>query len=115
MPSAAWQHGSGLNAATAMKTTGTTGRRVRLLDRAVRIPLRARSRILALPVPFPLDRRMMEVCRRTKGRFRARRLVLRVCHHLQEEKLLAIMLDVALRIQSSSSNDRMTKLHGTVR
>jgi hypothetical protein len=99
-----------------MKTTDTTDRRVRQRDRAVRTRPRARSRILGLPVLIPLGKRRMEVCRPIKGRFRARRLVRRVFHRLLEERLLAIMLDAAPRMQNnSSSNDKMMKLHGTVK
>ena len=96
--------------------TGTTDRRVRRLDREARTLLRARSRILDLLVLILRDKARMEVCHRTKGRFRASRRVRRVCRHRLEERLLAIMLDGALRIQSSSnSNDRMMMLHGTVK
>ena len=97
-----------------MKTTDTTDRRVRRRGREESTLLRARSRILDLLVLILRDR--MEVCRRIKGLFRARRLVRRVCRRRLEERLLAIMLDGAPPIQSNnSSNDRMTKLRGMVK
>lgn len=97
-----------------MKMTGTTDRRVRRLDREARTLLRARSRILGLLVLILQDR--TEACRRIKGRFRARRRVRRVCRRQLEERLLAIILDGALRIQSNSNNrDKMMMLHGMVK
>lgn len=96
--------------------TGTTDRHVRRQGREARTQLRARNRILDLLVLIPQDRARMEACHRTKGRFRASRQVRRVDRRRLEERLLAIMLDGALRIQSSSnSNDRMMMLHGTVK
>ena len=79
--------------------------------------LRARNRILdRLVLLIPQGKDTMGVCRLIKGQFRARRRGRRVClrRRLLGERRLVIMLDGALRIQSSS-NDTTTMLRGTVK